>query len=503
MEDWNGRPPGAAGPSSRQYSYWDGQRAPSLGFKQRIKHFTWTWFAMTMATGGLANMIHSIPLRFPGLYEIGCFFFLFNIVLFAFNIAMISTRFYLYPVTFRASFIHPTESLFAPAAIISFGTILINITQYGTRSTVDRGHGLQVDTWLTEAMMVLFWIYCALAIIFSCGIYLVMWSTQTFTISRMTPTWIFPAYPLLLAGPYAGNLAGKLPNHRALQVIIGGYVLQATGFMVAFMIYASFIYRLMTEKLPRESVRPGMFISVGPSGFTINGIMNMGNLLPAILESHEEFMGIDGKLAGAISMVIANWTGIWMWGLALWFFLISIGAHYSSAAKGHMEFAMTWYSFVFPNTALVSATFTVAKVLGPSRPIQIFGCVLACMVLLTWAFVFCMTIRAVITRQVLWPQMQEDRDEGGFARGRVEEETMTAVRAAAALEGRPGTLSSNGNSDIRDGVRRRRAGTLERMLRDKEEEEVVGRMSTDRAPRSRVDEEANAIVRAYSNLSSV
>lgn len=29
-----------------------------LHFKERIRHFTWTWFTMTMATGGVANVLY-------------------------------------------------------------------------------------------------------------------------------------------------------------------------------------------------------------------------------------------------------------------------------------------------------------------------------------------------------------------------------------------------------------------------------------------------------------
>lgn len=106
-------------------------------------------------------------------------------------------------------------------------------------------------------------------------------------------------------------LSGKLLGTRGLDVIIGGFIFQGIGFMVALMIYAAFIYRLMTQKLPTESVRPGMFISVGPSGFTIAGIINMGQVIPDVIPA--DFMGV-GEVAGTISLVVANWMGLWLWG---------------------------------------------------------------------------------------------------------------------------------------------------------------------------------------------
>jgi tellurite resistance protein TehA-like permease len=63
------------------------------------------------------------------------------------------------------SLTHPTESLFVPASIVSFGTILINISQYGPEAT---------GPWLSYTVGVLFWIDAALAVIFSAGIYLLL-----------------------------------------------------------------------------------------------------------------------------------------------------------------------------------------------------------------------------------------------------------------------------------------------------------------------------------------
>ena len=107
----------------------------------------------------------SVPFRFRGLEAIGVFFFLLNVVLFFVNIALISLRFYCHPETFVASFMHPTERLFVPASVVSFGTILINISQYGL------SHSGQ---WLNSAVAALFWFDCALALLASMAVYLLM-----------------------------------------------------------------------------------------------------------------------------------------------------------------------------------------------------------------------------------------------------------------------------------------------------------------------------------------
>jgi len=128
----------------------------------------------------------------------------------------------------------------------------------------------------------------------------------------MTPVWIFPAYPLLIIGPHAGIISAKAPMGRALGIIVGGFTLQGIGFMISTMIYAAFLYRLMTQKLPKESVRPGMFISVGPSGFTISGLISMGQALPNVVSG--TFMHDDAYFVARVSRIMANWAGLWLWG---------------------------------------------------------------------------------------------------------------------------------------------------------------------------------------------
>lgn len=90
------------------------------------------------------------------------------------------------------------------------------------------------------------------------------WSTQYFSVATMTPIWIFPAYPLLIIGPHAGNLSARIQSPtRALEIIIGGFTVQGTGFLVSLTIYAAFVYRLMTQKLPENQYDRGCSFLLG------------------------------------------------------------------------------------------------------------------------------------------------------------------------------------------------------------------------------------------------
>ena len=246
------------------------------------------------------------------------------------------------------------------------------------------------------------------------------WSTASFTIAQMTPVWIFPAYPLLILGPHAGVLSNTLPQRKAFDIIVGGYTLQGVGFMMSLMIYSAFIYRLMTQKLPSEAARPAMFVSVGPCGFTVAGMITMAEGAQRAIP--ENIIG-DARMTASVIKVVAAWSSLWIWGLALWFFFISVGSHWPVLTGHRMTFAMTWFSYVFPNTALITATFAIGRAFD-STAIQILGCVMTPILIIVWFMVFGMMIRAIYLKQILWPQKGEDRDEGGFKAPRKRSESV-------------------------------------------------------------------------------
>ncbi|KAK4241041.1 malic acid transport protein [Achaetomium macrosporum] len=358
---------------------------------------------MTMATGGIANVLHSIPYESQWLTGIGLAFFFLNLCLFVVNCVCISLRFYWRPGSLVESFTDQMESLFISAIIVSLATILITITQYGTP---------HVGPWLLSVVEALFWIYLGVSILVSASLYLTLWSTQVFPIHTMTPVWVFPAYPLLLTAPFGGNLIaaannrGRLGQINAVPVTLAAVTVQGTGYLISFMVCAAFLYRLMTQKLPRDHQRPGVFISIGPSGFTCAGIVQLGSQTTAVF-SDSSFMGTVHAVH--ILRLLAYMTGLWLWGLSIWFFLVSVGSlwkYLRPEGKGKLRFQMTWFSFVFPNTALVTATEALGSAFD-SPGLKIFGCVLTVCLVLVWVLVFTKMIRCLWRRELLWPKEED------------------------------------------------------------------------------------------------
>ncbi|KAI0885031.1 voltage-dependent anion channel-domain-containing protein [Annulohypoxylon maeteangense] len=374
-----------------------------IGIRDRICCHQWTWFTMTMATGGVANVFYSIwtPYQADWLWYIGLIFFLFNVCLFIMNCVLITMRFIMVPGSFMHSFLDQMESLFIPSVVVSAATILINACQYGIPMT---------GPWLQHTMEWLFWIYIVISVLASSGMYLILWSTQIFPIHTMTPVWVFPGYPLLLTAPFASSLisansvASDNPPINRLAIGMCAIAVQGTGFLISFMICAAFIYRLMTQKLPRDEQRPGVFISIGPSGFTVAGLVSLGQQANVVIP--DSFQGSTHSVI--ILRLLSTIIGIWLWGLSIWFFLVSVGSLWKYVRpERKMPFQMTWWSFVFPNTALVTATLALATALG-SNGFRICGCVMAAILIVVWALVFIRMMRCLWNRELLWPKGLEE-----------------------------------------------------------------------------------------------
>lgn len=191
-----------------------------ISFADRLEHFTWANFTITMSTGGMALLLGSQPHTFRGLFTIGKVVYIVDIILFILVCSAITYRFTKFPRTFKPSFVHPTESLFIPTSLLSLASIISAIGIYGIPAA---GH------WLIEAYFVLFWSYFALSFVTAVGQYYYLFSRPQLTIQGMVPSWILPIFPFMLCGTISSSGAGLMSHHQAMPVIVGGLTAQGTA----------------------------------------------------------------------------------------------------------------------------------------------------------------------------------------------------------------------------------------------------------------------------------
>ncbi|KAF5025451.1 hypothetical protein F66182_2474 [Fusarium sp. NRRL 66182] len=375
-----------AGASIREKAFPKNEPRP-LRLNDRVVRVTWGWFPCTMATGGLANLLGEQPFTFTGLQTIAKIFYILNLVLFLSFTALIMARFIMRPRAFTTSLHHPSESFFFGSFWVSIALILTGAQSYGGPAT---------GSWFTTAMRVVFWIYYACETIVAVSQYHTIFETEKLDISNALPAWILPAYPFLVTGILAAKVAGDQPQWSATQIIVAGLMGQGLGWMLALFIYAVYLSRLIQHELPAPSMRPGMFIAVGPTAFTCAGLISLGSQAKSAIP--EGFLGITSFPVGELWLGMAVAAGLFIWLMAIWFAALSTLSVIRAVRQ--MHFSLTWWALIFPNVGLALATINVGNNLS-STGIKGLASAMTVILVILWFVCAFAHIRAVLKRDLL------------------------------------------------------------------------------------------------------
>lgn len=207
----------------------------------------------------------------------------------------------------------------------------------------------------------------------------------------------------MLSGTFASLIAGSQPQEHRMAIIIAGVCLKGLGWMISFMIYSIYIYRLMRVGLPAPDRRPGGFIAVGPPAFTCLALIGLSQALPEDSLSFMQRAGMTDVLR-----TLAEFMGIFLWGLSAWFFCITLFSVLLGVKQ--MSFKLNWWAFVFPNVGFTIATIEIGQVLQ-SEAILWFSSAMTILLVATWLFVLVSHINAVVKKKILMPGMDEDKGE--------------------------------------------------------------------------------------------
>lgn len=368
----------------------------------RLRHFTWAWFTFPMSTGGIAVLLSQTPHRFHGLDIIGLIVFIFNLFLFFGLCVTMITRFVLCKGTFVRSIHHPTESLFIPTFFLAIGIIIVGIKQYA-----------HTGPWIVTLLIVLFWIYFAVTFCLAVIQYVILFTGKPYTIQSMTPAWILPVFPIMLAGPIGSSVVALQDTLQGIPIVIAGVAAQGLGFTVSILMYANYIGRLMSYGLPQKNARPGMFITVGPPSFTALTLIGMSNEAVRLFPS--DFISTSINVPEVLR-VMALFTAIFLWLVSFWLFSISFVATALGIREG-ITFHLTWWALVFPNVGFTLETIQIGSSLN-SVAIGWVGSAMTIVLVATWLLVFSFHVQAVLSKKIMGPGNDDEDKEEDFEQKR-------------------------------------------------------------------------------------
>ncbi|KAF7956116.1 hypothetical protein EAE96_005036 [Botrytis aclada] len=371
----------------------------NLTFSERLRHFTYAWFASTMSTGGVAFTLSVLPIESDAILTLGKAMFVINIMVFLTIVGLLIARFSMYPGTFTHSLTNPHEGFFFATGFLTMATMMTNATAYGIPNT---------GPWLIGALRLAFWLYTIGATLLAIVYYHVLFTVKKLVITNVLPGWVLPIFPAMLVGTLASAIAKTQPVESAAQMLVAGLTFQGLGMMLAIMMYGIYFGRLLTSGLPADASRPAMFIAVGPPSFTALALIGMAQdaTTTKVFTEYYNLPGITNPAAIPDMLQLgALLSAIFLWALAFWFFAIATFAAIEAISRN--DFHLNWYAYVFPNVGFTIATIKIGERLN-SPPILGVGTAMGIVLFLLWMLIVFAHIKAFSKKMIMWPGKDED-----------------------------------------------------------------------------------------------
>lgn len=103
-----------------------------------------------------------------------------------------------------------------------------------------------------------------------------------------------------------------------MAIIVAGIAFQSLGWVLCLLFLPLFVSNLLINGLGPASQRPGLFISVGSSGYTIVALIGCARAIP---NDHGYFA--KHPTAAEPLTVVALWISVFLWLFTFWLFAIA------------------------------------------------------------------------------------------------------------------------------------------------------------------------------------
>ncbi|MDT0464452.1 SLAC1 family transporter [Streptomyces gibsoniae] len=212
--------------------------------------------------------------------------------------------------------------------------------------------------------------------------------------------WLLPVVPPLVSAATGALLIPQAPaGQPRLAMLLGCYAMLGLGLVAVFLVLAMVYSRLVHHDAPTGAVVPTVWIGVGALAQAVTALGALATAAPGALPAP--------YARGAA--VVALLGGLGVWGFAMLWLVLATALTVREIRTG-LPFAPTWWSFIFPLGACVTATSALATRTGS----QLFiwtAVVLYTLLVAAWAVVVRHSLRHAAGKRSR-PEERDAPDEG-------------------------------------------------------------------------------------------
>lgn len=309
---------------------------------QLFENITPNWFAAVMGTGIVAVAAASLPEQFPGLRGAAVAVWALAGLLLLVLGAATTAHWILHPARARQHSDDPAMAHFygaLPMAMLTVGagTLLVGRDVLGLGTAIDLDWAL----WLGGTVIGL---ATAVALPY-----------LTFTrheVDSRSPFggWLMPIVPPMVSASTGALLVPCAPAGQVrLSMLVSCYAMFGLSLVISMIVITLIWYRLSVHKTPEARLVPTLWIVLGPLGQSVTA----ANLLGGV--AHLALPPVYANALLAFGVVY----GLPVLGFALLWAVVA-GAITVRAARRHLPFSLTWWSFTFPVGTCVTGTTGLA-----------------------------------------------------------------------------------------------------------------------------------------------
>lgn len=349
---------------------------------QLFSNITPNWFASVMGTGIVANAAATLPLQLPGLRIAATAVWVLASLLLLGLLAATAIHWARHPETARG---HHADAVMAqfygapPMAMLTVGagTLLLG------RDVIGLPAALAIDTVL--------WIAGTLLGLFSA----VLVPYLTFTRLAVQDDgafggWLMPVVPPMVSAATGALLLPYAPaGQLRLTLLLACYAMFGISLLASIIVITLLWGRLARHKIGAPRMVPTLWIVLGPLGQSITAVSLLGGaahlVVPAPWSTALEL------LAPIYGIPVLGFALLW----AVLALLITV-----RAAREHLPFSLTWWSFTFPVGTCVTGVTGLALRTG-SATLQGLAVILYAGLVAAWVVVAIRTFHGSVIRGTL------------------------------------------------------------------------------------------------------